>query len=356
MISFVGGVVISVTGSPSPTFSPVNGFFVVGVVVVFSPSLPGCFTRSVPGGKSGLNSLVVSYGIGSFVTIGSPGTGPCFVTLSTGGVTISPVFGFLIPGFPGTSSVSPTGKFGSNSSLCPGGTSSPPYSMISFVGGVVISVTGSPSPTFSPVNGFFVVGVVVVFSPSLPGCFTRSVPGGKSGLNSLDVSYGIGSFVTIGSPGTGPRLVTLSTGGVTISPVSGFLTPGLPGTSLDVPTGKFGSNSSWCPGGTSTPPYSMISSVAGVVICVTGTPLSTTSPVLELTFTGVVIVFSPSLPGCFTRSVPGAKTGLNRLTVLYGIFSLATSGVPSTIAPCGSVIVIPSRFVLIIPLAFLSLM
>ncbi len=235
---------ISVVGSPSPTFSPVNGFLVVGVVVVFSPFLPGCFTCSVPGGKSGLNSRFVSNGIGSFVTIGSPGTGPCFVTLSTGGVTISPVFGFLTPGVPGTSSVSPTGKFGSNSSRCPGGTASPPYSMISSVGGVVISVVGSPSPTFSPVNGFFVVGVVVVFSPFLPGCFTCSVPGGKSGLNSRFVSNGIGSFVTIGSPGTGPCFVTSSTGGVTTSPVSGFLIPGLPGTSSVPSTGKFGSNSS----------------------------------------------------------------------------------------------------------------
>ena len=32
--------------------------------------------------------------------IGSPSTGPYFVTSSTGGVTTSPVSGFLIPGLP----------------------------------------------------------------------------------------------------------------------------------------------------------------------------------------------------------------------------------------------------------------
>ena len=47
--------------------------------------------------------------------IGSPSTGPYFVTSSTGGVTTSPVSGFLIPGLPGTSSSLPFGAFGSNS-------------------------------------------------------------------------------------------------------------------------------------------------------------------------------------------------------------------------------------------------
>ena len=49
--------------------------------------------------------------------IGSPSTGPYFVTSSTGGVTTSPVSGFLIPGLPGTSSSLPFGAFGSNSFL-----------------------------------------------------------------------------------------------------------------------------------------------------------------------------------------------------------------------------------------------
>nr|WP_324754699.1 cell wall anchor protein [Staphylococcus hominis] len=110
---------ISSVGSPSPTFSPVNGFFVVGVVVVFSPFSPFCTTSSVPGFKFGSNSRFLSNGISSFSMIGSPSTGPYFVTSSTGGVTTSPVSGFLIPGLPGTSSSLPFGAFGSNSSLCP---------------------------------------------------------------------------------------------------------------------------------------------------------------------------------------------------------------------------------------------
>ncbi len=108
---------ISSVGSPSPTFSPVNGFFVVGVVIVFSPFSPFCTTFSVPGARSGLNSRFLSNGISSFSMIGSPSTGPYFVTSSTGGVTTSPVSGFLIPGLPGTSSSLPFGAFGSNSSL-----------------------------------------------------------------------------------------------------------------------------------------------------------------------------------------------------------------------------------------------
>ncbi len=61
-------------------------------------------TFSVPGAKSGLNLRSFSNGISSFSTIESPFTGPYFVTLSTGGLTTSPVSGFLIPGLPGTSS------------------------------------------------------------------------------------------------------------------------------------------------------------------------------------------------------------------------------------------------------------
>nr|WP_324754697.1 cell wall anchor protein [Staphylococcus hominis] len=119
-----------------------------------------------------------------------------------------------------------------------------PYSIISSTGSFVISSVGSPSPTFSPVNGFFVVGVVIVFSPFSPFCTTFSVPGARSGLNSRFLSNGISSFSMIGSPSTGPYFVTSSTGGVTTSPVSGFLIPGLPGTSSSLPFGAFGSNSS----------------------------------------------------------------------------------------------------------------
>ena len=105
---------------------------------------------------------VLSNGISSVDVIGSPSTGPYFVTSSTGGVTTSPVSGFLTPGLPGTSSWLPFGAFGSNSSLWPGLISSPPYSVISSTGCFVTFSVGSPSPTFSPVNGFLVVGVVIV--------------------------------------------------------------------------------------------------------------------------------------------------------------------------------------------------
>ncbi len=107
---------ISSFDSPLLIISPVNGFFSVGVVVVFSPFCPSLVTFSVPGAKSGLNLRSFSNGISSFSTIESPFTGPYFVTLSTGGLTTSPVSGFLIPGLPGTSSFSPVGNFGSNSS------------------------------------------------------------------------------------------------------------------------------------------------------------------------------------------------------------------------------------------------
>ncbi len=108
---------ISSFDSPLLIISPVNGFFSVGVVIVFSPFCPSLVTFSVPGAKSGLNLRSFSNGISSFSTIESPFTGPYFVTLSTGGLTTSPVSGFLIPGLPGTSSFSPVGNFGSNSFL-----------------------------------------------------------------------------------------------------------------------------------------------------------------------------------------------------------------------------------------------
>ncbi len=105
---------ISSFDSPLLIISPVNGFFSVGVVIVFSPFCPSLVTFSVPGAKSGLNLRSFLNGISSFSTIESPFTGPYFVTLSTGGLTTSPVSGFLIPGLPGTSSFSPVGNFGSN--------------------------------------------------------------------------------------------------------------------------------------------------------------------------------------------------------------------------------------------------
>ena len=117
---------ISSVGVPLSTTSSVNGFFVVGVVIVFSPFSPFCTTSSVPGARSGSNSRFVSYGISSLSTIGSPSTGPYFVTSSTGGVTVSPVSGSLTPGLPGISSTLSFGAFGSNSSLWPGLISSPP--------------------------------------------------------------------------------------------------------------------------------------------------------------------------------------------------------------------------------------
>ena len=64
----------------------------------------------------------------------------------------------------------------------------------------MISSVGSPSPTFSFVNGFFVVGVVIVFSPFSPFCTTSSVPGANFGSNSRFVSYGIFSVVVSGVP------------------------------------------------------------------------------------------------------------------------------------------------------------
>ncbi len=95
----------------------------------------------------------------------------------------------------------------------------------------MISSFDSPLLIISPVNGFFQCWrryCLLTFCPSL---VTFSVPGAKSGLNLRSFSNGISSFSTIESPFTGPYFVTLSTGGLTTSPVSGFLIPGLPGTS-----------------------------------------------------------------------------------------------------------------------------
>ena len=150
-------------GSPSPTFSPVNGFLVVGVVIVlFLVHLLNDFLYLV-----WIKFAFLSNGISSVDVIGSPSTGPYFVTSSTGGVTTSPVSGFLTPGLPGTSSWLPFGAFGSNSSLWPGLISSPPYSVISSTGCFVIFLLVHFA-NFFPVNGFLVVGVVIVFVPGSP--------------------------------------------------------------------------------------------------------------------------------------------------------------------------------------------
>ena len=59
---------ISSVGSPLSTISFVIGFFVVGVVIVFSPFSPFWTTSSSPGFKFGSNLRIVSWGIGCFVT------------------------------------------------------------------------------------------------------------------------------------------------------------------------------------------------------------------------------------------------------------------------------------------------
>ena len=50
---------ISSVGVPLSTISSVNGFFVIGVVIVFSPFSPFWTTFSVPGFKFGSNSRIV---------------------------------------------------------------------------------------------------------------------------------------------------------------------------------------------------------------------------------------------------------------------------------------------------------
>ena len=181
----------------------------------------------------------------------------------------------------------------------------------------MISSVGSPSPTFSPVNGFFVVGVVVVFSPFSPFCTTSSVPGFKFGSNSRFLSNGISSLSTIGSPSTGPYFVTSSTGGVISSFVSGFLTPGLPGISSTLSLGASGSNTSLWPCGTFSGAKCTISSTAFFVTSVVGSPRSTTSPVSGSTLVGVVVVDSPSSPFCtITSGEPGSRVGSNSRIVL----------------------------------------
>ena len=188
MISSTGSLVIFSVGLPSPTFSPVIGLIVVGVVIVLVPFLPFCTTRSSPGFKSGLNLRFLSKGMSSVFVSGSPAFGPYFVILSFGSLTISPVSGFLIPGFPGISSLLSTGALGSNTSLCPGLTSSPPKWTISSTGSLVIFSVGLPPS----------LGVVIVLVPFSPFCTTRSSPGFKSGSNSRFVSKGMSSVFVSG--------------------------------------------------------------------------------------------------------------------------------------------------------------
>ncbi|KAJ45898.1 hypothetical protein HMPREF1625_02856, partial [Staphylococcus aureus 880] len=57
----------------------------------------------------------------------------------------------------------------------------------------MISSFGSPLLIITPVNGFFSVGVVIVFSPFCPSLVTFSVPGAKSGLNLRSFLNGISS-------------------------------------------------------------------------------------------------------------------------------------------------------------------
>ncbi|CAC8747353.1 Uncharacterised protein [Staphylococcus aureus] len=131
---------ISSFDSPLLIISPVNGFFSVGVVIVFSPFCPSLVTFSVPGA--------------------------------------------IVSG---------------------------PYSVNSLIGSFVISSFDSPLLIISPVNGFFSVGVVIVFSPFCPSLVTFSVPGaivsGPYSVNSLIGSFVISSFDS-------PLLI--------ISPVNGF--------------------------------------------------------------------------------------------------------------------------------------
>ncbi len=89
----------------------------------------------------------------------------------------------------------------------------------------------SPLLIISPVNGFFSVGVVIVFSPFCPSLVTFSVPGAKSGLNLRSFSLWNSSFLQSESPLQVHILLRYSLGGHLTSPVSGFLIPGLPGTS-----------------------------------------------------------------------------------------------------------------------------
>ena len=99
--------------------------------------------------------------------IGSPSTGPYFVTSSTGGVTTSPVSGFLIPGLPGTSSSLPFGAL-DQIHLYVLEALLQVQSVQSRQLHFVTSVVGSPRSTTSPVSGSTLIGVVVVDSPSSP--------------------------------------------------------------------------------------------------------------------------------------------------------------------------------------------
>ena len=101
-------------GSPLPTLSPVNGFFVVGVVIVFSPFSPFCTTSSVPGSNFGSNSrFYQTESLLFYDWIAINWTVFCYV-IHWRCYNFSCIW-ILIPGLPGTSSSLPFGAFGSNS-------------------------------------------------------------------------------------------------------------------------------------------------------------------------------------------------------------------------------------------------
>ena len=99
-------------GSPLPTLSPVNGFFVVGVVIVFSPFSP--FVRLL------LYQVLILDQIHVFIKwnlfffydwIAINWTVFCYV-IHWRCYNFSCIW-ILIPGLPGTSSLLPFGAFGS---------------------------------------------------------------------------------------------------------------------------------------------------------------------------------------------------------------------------------------------------
>ena len=133
----------------------------------------------------------------------------------------------------------------------------------------------------------------------------------------------------IGSPSTGPYFVTSSTGGVTTSPVSGFLIPGLPGTSSSLPFGAFGSNSFYDLWYFLTAiMYDFVHWLFCYFSCRCSFSYFFTSSWIDIN--RCCCCFSPFSPFCTTFSVPGSNFGSNSRFVSYGIFSVVVSGVPSS--------------------------
>ena len=105
---------ISSVGSPSPTFSPVNGFFVVGVVVVFLHF--HLFVRLLLYQVLSLDQIhvFIKWNLFFFYDwIAINWTVFCYV-IHWRCYNFSCIW-ILIPGLPGTSSSLPFGAFGSNS-------------------------------------------------------------------------------------------------------------------------------------------------------------------------------------------------------------------------------------------------